>query len=474
MIVIPSVKGKAVAVMGLGTSGLATARALLESGARVLAWDDDQAGRDKAEADGVPLTELARADWTRIESLVLSPGIPHTFPAAHPIADLARDAGCEIICDVELLGRSRPDATFVGVTGTNGKSTTTALIGHILEQAGRDMEAGGNLGPPVLGMRPLGEAGIYVLEMSSYQLERTFSIVFDVAVLLNIAPDHLDRHGGMDGYIGAKMRIFDRQGAKHTAIIGVDDDFSRTIDVRLLNRSQQHIIEITKGEPPEGAIGVKDGALVDNTDGQNRHILDLAEVPALPGAHNWQNAAAAFAACKAVGVPAKKIAAGVRDFPGLPHRQELATVIDGVPYVNDSKATNPNATANALASYPAVYWIAGGLAKDGGFNELTPYLDRILHAFLIGEAAQPLARFLGNRVAHTVCGDLAEAVAQAHRMAAADDGDRRSVVLLSPACASFDQFANFAARGDAYRDLVMALPGGREGAPAAPSRGGIP
>ncbi len=455
MIEVSTFRGESVAVLGLARSGLVAAQALRRGGARVMAWDDAAPKREAAAAAGVPLVDLATADLSAVRALVLSPGIPHTHPAPHPVAARARAAGAEIIGDIELLARSRREARYVGITGTNGKSTTTSLIGHILKEAGKRAEVGGNLGIPALSLAPLGSDGIYVLEMSSYQLELTPSLTFDVAVLLNITPDHLDRHGGMAGYIAAKRRIFDRQRPPQLAVVGMDDAYCREI---------AHGIPATRrlisaAAPVPAGVYVVDGRLIDEGEA-NDPLIDLRQVPRLPGRHNWQNAAAAFAASRHLGVDKATALAALKSFPGLAHRQELIATIEGVRYVNDSKATNADAAATALACYDGVYWIAGGLPKEGGIGSLTSYFPRIRHAFLIGEAANAFAATLDRAVPFTQCGDLARAVAAAREAALADKG-KAPVVLLSPACASFDQFANFEERGDTFRRLVAALPGVR-------------
>ena len=452
--------GHPVAVLGLGKSGAVAARVLMKSGAEVWAWDDNEDRRAAARAAGIPLVDLYSRDWREPAALVLSPGIPHSYPEPHPIARMAKDAGCEIICDIELLGRARRNARYLGITGTNGKSTTTALIGHILETAGRRVAVGGNLGTPALGFDDLDDGGLYILEMSSYQLELTVSITFEVAVLLNISPDHLDRHGGFDGYVAAKKLIFHRQTARRSAVVGIDDDTSAGICAALKEAGGRAVIPISGEQRAAGGVYVRDGVLHDETDGAAVPALDLKGIRTLPGAHNWQNAAAAYAACKAAGVAPPAIAAGMRGFPGLPHRQEPVSAVDGILFVNDSKATNSEAAAKALACYRPIYWIAGGRAKDDDLTVLEPGLARVRHAFLIGEAEERLAAFLDGKVPVTRCGDLATAVAEAHAMAGSAAGDG-GAVLLSPACASFDQFADFEARGEAFRALVEALPGER-------------
>lgn len=471
MIRVPDIDGKPVAVMGLGVSGLATVKALTASGAEVWAWDDAADKRDELGALGLAPVDLVACDWRKTRTLVLSPGIPHTFPKPHPVARAARDAGVEIICDVELLGRAERRARYVGITGTNGKSTTTALIAHILEAAGRDIEMGGNFGPPVLAFRSLGADGVYVLEMSSFQLERTSSIVFDVAVLLNVTPDHIDRHGDLAGYVAAKHRIFAGQREANVAVVGIDDDHGRALYDALADKGMQRIVPISSTSPVQGGVYVRDGALHDDLTGRNELAGDLRDAAALPGAHNWQNAAAAYAATVAFGVDPATAVQAIKRFPGLPHRQEVVAVIDGVAYINDSKATNADATSKALGCYDRIYWIAGGKPKSDGIAPLAPFFPRIAHAFLIGEAAGDFARTLDGAVPVTMAGDLETAVAAAHSMASRDATSPRPVVLLSPACASYDQFANFAARGEAFRALVEALPGATRRQPVAAAGG---
>lgn len=453
-------KGLPVAVLGLGKSGLSAARALMKSGADVWAWDDSEDQRAAAAAAGIPLVDLKTCNWRELTSLVISPGIPHKHPEPHPAAAAAREHGCEVIGDIELLARAQPAASYVGVTGTNGKSTTTALIGHILETAGREVQAGGNLGTPALDLEPLQPGGIFVLEMSSYQLEITVSITFDVAVLLNITPDHLDRHGGFKGYVAAKRLIFHRQTKPRAAVVGIDDDTCRGVYEQLKSADEQIVVPVSGNARARGGVYLQGSVLIDDTDGRETPVLDLREVPSLPGSHNGQNAAAAYAACKHLGVHPPVIAACMRSFPGLPHRQETVAVIDGVAYVNDSKATNADAAAKALACYDAVYWIAGGRAKETGLDGLEPLFARIVHAFLIGEAEAAFAEALDGKVAATRCGDLEHAVEAAH-LAASGEKRPGAVVLLAPAAASFDQFADFEQRGERFRALVEALPGTR-------------
>jgi UDP-N-acetylmuramoylalanine--D-glutamate ligase len=459
MITVPGFEGRKVVVLGLARSGRAAVAALAAGGAEVLAWDDSEKTRAALAAE-VPLCDPATIDWHEVAALVLSPGIPHSFPEPHPAVVRAREAGVSIIGDIELLGRAQRAARTIGITGTNGKSTTTALIGHILATAGTPVEIGGNLGPPALGLKPLGADGFYVLELSSFQLELLESLAFDIAVLLNITPDHLDRHGDMAGYVAAKRRIFARQGDRATAIVGIDDSISRDIADALRRDGTARIVPVSVGAAAPGGVYVEGGWLVDAIDGTPVRVFDLAEAPRLPGAHNAQNAAAAYAVARHAGLAPAAAIAGIRTFPGLAHRQELVDTIGGVRYINDSKATNADATEKALACYQAIYWIAGGLPKAGGIASLAPYFARLRHAFLIGNATGEFAATLDGKVPYTRCGDLAAALAAAAEQARAERVPD-AVVLLSPACASYDQFPNFEVRGDTFRRLVGDLPGAR-------------
>jgi len=457
MIAVPGFEGRKVVVLGLGRSGRAAAHALAAGGAEALAWDDSEKTR-AALAGEVTLRDPAQLDWREIAALVLSPGIPHSFPRPHPAVTSARAAGVPVIGDIELLGRAQPAARFIGITGTNGKSTTTALISHILATAGETVEIGGNLGPPALGLAPLAAGGTYVLEMSSFQLELVTSLAFDIAVLLNITPDHLDRHGDMEGYVAAKRRIFARQANGASAIVGIDDAICRDLAAALRRSGEARVVPISVREPAPGGVYVEDRWLIDALDGAPKRIFDLNLAPRLPGTHNAQNAAAAYAVARLAGLSAQAAIAGIRTFPGLAHRQELVDAIDGVRYINDSKATNADATEKALACYEAIYWIAGGLPKAGGITSLAPYFTRLRHAFLIGNATGEFAATLDGKVPYTSCGDLANAVAAASDRARGEHAPN-AVVLLSPACASYDQFPNFEVRGDTFRRLVGALPG---------------
>ena len=449
MIQVSLYSGQPVAVLGLGKAGLAACKALAAGGSEVWAWDDSEAAREAARAQGFEPVDLNKADLTKAAALVLSPGVPHTYPHPHPVAAAARRDDCLIIGEVELLYRTQIASRFIGITGTNGKSTTTALIGHILKKLEKPVQVGANLGTPALALEPMGEEGIYVLEMSSYQLELVERTIFDVAVLLNISPDHLDRHGGMDGYIAAKANIFNHQDEDCYAVIGIDDEDSRAVYNKLEATGEQMVVPVSAKRGVDGVF-VRDGMLFD----EEGAVIDLRLIRTLPGEHNWQNAAAAYTALLALGMDRDAIADAMRSYPGLPHRQEMVAEVDGVRFVNDSKATNADAAARALGSYDSVYWIAGGRPKEDGLSAVLPFLERVRHVYLIGEAEDAFATELEGKVAFTKCGTLDHAVAAASAAAQENKVDR-PMVLLSPACASFDQFPNFEARGDAFRDLVQ-------------------
>ena len=435
--------GKRFAVVGLGRNGLPAAQNLAAMGADVATWDDGG-----ATAPGLATHDPALG-YAGFDALILSPGIPHLLPAPHPAAVAARAAAIPILSDADLLfqavRKSGSKARFAGITGTNGKSTTTALLHHILVNAGVESVAGGNLGTAALALPLLGDAGIYVLEMSSYMLERLTTLRFDVAALLNLSPDHLERHGTMDAYIAAKRHIFDRPILdRPTAVLGIDDP-----DTAALAASMP--CQTISGCKPAGIWC--DGTMLHDADGP---ILPMAEAPALPGPHNAQNAAAATAMARALGVPDAAIAAGIATFAGLPHRQQRIGVIDGITWINDSKATNADATARALACYDRIVWIAGGQAKAGGIESLRPLFPRIAHALLIGRDAPMLAATLADaKVPHSTPGTLEGAVAAARGLARQLDA---TTVLLSPACASWDQFTGFEQRGDRFRALVLDTP----------------
>jgi UDP-N-acetylmuramoylalanine--D-glutamate ligase len=454
--------GQTVAVFGLARSGLAAARALAVGGAKVVCADDIEASRAAAAESGFAVEDLREADWSRFAALVLAPGVPLTDPEPHWTVRKAQAAGVEIIGDVELYCRERansaPDALFVAITGTNGKSTTTALTAHILKSAGRDVQMGGNIGTAILDLAAPASDRVHVIEMSSFQIELTPSLAPSVGVLLNISPDHLDRHGTMEHYAALKARLVAH--AEHP-VIGEDDDWCRDIAerLRLANRSWVDLVSV-RGRTSHGwyANGTELVARAPWT-GPLGAFADLAGIASLRGRHNAQNALAASAAAMILGVRPKEVAAALETFPGLAHRLEEIGQQGRTLFINDSKATNADSTATALAAFERdIYWILGGKAKEGGITTLVPFFQRVAKAYLIGEASEAFAATLQGKADFVRCGTLDAAVAAAAKDAAAG-GAADPVVLLSPACASYDQFRNFEVRGDAFRALVASLPG---------------
>jgi len=451
-------KGRRAALFGLGESGLATAKALVAGGCDVLCWDDNEASRERAAAAGLTVTDLTAADWSDIAALVLAPGVPLTHPKPHWTVEKARATGVEIIGDIELFCRERmlaaPNAPFVAITGTNGKSTTTALIAHIFARAGFDVQMGGNIGRAVLSLEPPANGRFHVLELSSFQIDLAPSLQPTVAVMLNIAPDHLDRHGTLEHYAAIKERIV---ASAETAVVGVDDAPSRAMAERRIAAGHPTVQVSAATELPAGIYA--DGSVVTLARaGRELPIADLAGIPSLRGRHNGQNAAAAIAAVSTLGVNAATIREALPSFPGLPHRMEEVGRRGRVLFINDSKATNADSAEKALSSFNRIYWILGGKPKEGGIAALAPWFDRIAKAYLIGEASEAFAATLGKSVRHQAVGTLDKAL-EAAAADAAEDGAAEPVVLLSPACASYDQFKNFEVRGDAFHDLVRALPG---------------
>jgi UDP-N-acetylmuramoylalanine--D-glutamate ligase len=462
MIPITEYAGRDVAVFGLGRTGLSAAKALKAGGARVHAWDDNEDTRRKAEAAGLTLSDINKRDWQTFAALVLSPGIPYKFPQPHRIVRMAEMTGVPVVGDMELFARAvqalpeRGRPKIVAITGTNGKSTTTALIGHILKQAGRDARIGGNIGTGVLDLAALHANAIYVLELSSYQLDLVKSLHCDVAVLLNISPDHLDRHGGMEGYQAAKMRIFQNQTERDAAVVGFDDVITQSIAIGLAARGPARVVQVSSSYALGRGVSAVDGRLYDTTTGNANFVGNLAECAALPGKHNHQNAVAAYAACRTLGLDPQTIMSGLISFPGLAHRMERVGEIEGVRFINDSKATNAQAAEQALKAYENIYWIAGGVAKSDGISPLARYFPRINKAYLIGEAEEAFSATLKGQVANQTCGTLENAVQAAFRDAR-NSGIDNPVILLSPACASFDQFRDFEHRGDTFRSIVEAM-----------------
>jgi UDP-N-acetylmuramoylalanine--D-glutamate ligase len=461
MIPVTTFAGKTVAVFGLGGSGLASCEALRAGGAEVVACDDDAARMAEAQRAGFATADLRTTSWGRFAALVLAPGVPLTHPAPHWSVLLAREAGVEVIGDIELFCRERrrhaPDAPFVAITGTNGKSTTTALIAHLMRFAGYDTQMGGNIGTAILSLEPPRRGRVHVVEMSSYQIDLTPSLDPTVGILINISEDHIDRHGTLEHYAAVKERLVAGVQPQGTAIIGVDDNFCRNIADRLA-RGGKRVVRISVKNPLADGVYVEHETIVRADGGARSEIARIGGIGSLRGLHNAQNAACASACAIALGVGLDVLQQGLRSFPGLAHRMEQVGRKANVLFVNDSKGTNADAAAHALSSFADIFWIAGGKPKQGGITGLAEFFPRIRKAYLIGEAAKEFSATLGERVPYEMSETLDVAVASAARDAEAS-GLADAVVLLSPACASFDQFRNFEIRGTRFRELVQALPG---------------
>ena len=464
MIPVKGYTGQKVAVLGLGRSGLATAAALRAGGAEPLLWDDSPEARAKAEAEGFALSDLTRnAALDGVTALITSPGIPHLYPAPHPVIARAILAGIPVDNDIGLFFQSAADDTWaemetppkvVTVTGSNGKSTTTALIHHILQEAGRPTQMAGNIGKGVLSIDPPLEGEVVVLELSSYQIELARALTPDVAVFTNLSPDHLDRHGGMGGYFAAKARLF-TQGGPDRAVVGVDEGEGQFLAGALAQGPQDdRVIRVSSGQKLEGfgwSVFARKGFLSEWRKGRQVASIDLREVKGLPGAHNHQNACAAYATCRSLGLAPKLIEGALHSFAGLPHRSQLVGERAGVRFVNDSKATNVDSAAKALQAFQKIRWIAGGMGKDGGISGLKPFLGSVVKAYLIGHSARDFALQIGD-TPHEICETMERAVARA-----AAEAEAGEVVLLAPAAASFDQYPNFEKRGEDFVARVKAL-----------------
>ncbi|WP_417474958.1 UDP-N-acetylmuramoyl-L-alanine--D-glutamate ligase [Leisingera sp.] len=445
-----------VAVLGLGRSGLATARALRAGGAEAICWDDNPAAREAAEAEGFTCRDLHKSGaFDEIAALVTSPGIPHLYPKPNPVIRAALAAGVPVDNDIGLFFRSFADAEWqmhdqpprvVAVTGSNGKSTTVALLHHILQEAGRESQLAGNIGRGVLDIDPPGNGGVVVLELSSYQTELARALTPDVAVFTNLSPDHLDRHGGMGGYFAAKRRLF-AEGGPDRAVIGVDEDEGLFLAGQLSESlSDDRVIRISAAQKltgPGWQVFARKGFLSEYRKGRQAASIDLREMQGLPGAHNHQNACAAYAAARTLGLAPRLIGDAMATFPGLPHRSQTIAEAAGVRYVNDSKATNVDSAAKALSAFRNIRWICGGLEKDGGLDGLAGQTANVTKAYVIGREAAGFAMQLD--VEAEVCTTMATAVERA--MAEAQPGD---TVLLAPAAASFDQYDNFEQRGEDF------------------------
>ena len=465
MIPVQGFSGQKVAVLGLGRSGLATARALAAGGAEPCLWDDSPEARDNAAAQGFALTDLTRSDaWHGVAALIVSPGIPHLYPEPNKLIARAMEAGVPVDNDIGLFFRSwaTPDwekmertPKVVAVTGSNGKSTTTALIHHILKEAGRPTQMAGNIGRGVLDIAPGQDGEVVVLELSSYQTELARALTPDIAVFTNLSPDHLDRHGGKGGYFAAKRRLF-AEGGPDRAVIGVDEAEGRFLANQMAEgAADDRVIRISSGQKLDGegwSVFARKGFLAEWRKGRQVAAIDLREVGGLPGAHNHQNACAAYAAARTLGLAPKEIEKALHSFAGLPHRSQLVGERGGVRFVNDSKATNVDSAAKALQAFPKIRWIAGGLGKDGGIAGLVPYLNSVVKAYLIGHSARDFALELGQ-TPHEICETMERAVARA-----AEEAEAGEVVLLAPAAASFDQYPNFEKRGEDFTARVRALP----------------
>jgi UDP-N-acetylmuramoylalanine--D-glutamate ligase len=459
MIPATTFAGRRVAVFGLGRSGSATCRSLLAGGATVFAWDENERSRAAAEAEGLTLTDLHGIDWSTVDSLVLAPGVPLTHPAPHWTVNRAHEAGVEIIGDIEIFARERaviaPDAPFIAITGTNGKSTTTALIAHAVKATGRDAQMGGNIGVAILSLDPIAADRFYVIEMSSYQIDLTPTLNPSVGILLNVSPDHIDRHGTFENYATIKARLPE---CAATAVVGVDDPTIAAIAQKLTAGHPGTVLFSARSKLPNGYY-LEGDRIYNARDGGRGVVADLDGLTTLRGRHNALNVMATLAALDAVGVPASEVAPALKTFPGLAHRLEEIGRRDNVVFINDSKATNAESAGVALASFERdIFWIIGGRAKAGGIAELAPYFPRIARAYLIGEAEDTFADQLEGHADFARCGTLEIAVAAAARDAARCSG-AEPVVLLAPACASFDQYSSFEARGNHFRDIVAALSG---------------
>ena len=461
MVPVTAFAGKKVAIFGLGGSGVASASALLAGGTDVICWDDSAEAVAKATSAGIPSGDLRQVDWKRISALVLAPGVPLTHPAPHWTVRLARAAGVEVIGDIELFCRERraraATAPFIAITGTNGKSTTTALVAHLLRSAGRDAEIGGNIGTAILSLAPPDQTRAHVVECSSYQIDLAPTLDPSVGILLNITEDHLDRHGTLAHYAAVKERLAIGVQEDGIAIIGVDDVWCAAVADRI-ERAGKKVMRVSVRRPLPVGLYVENETIMRGADGAACAIAKIGGIGSLRGMHNAQNAACAAGAALALGLSAQAIQRGLASFPGLAHRMEEVGRKARVLFVNDSKATNADSAAQALACFSDIFWIAGGRAKTGGIASLGSFFPRIRKAYLIGEAATDFAAELEGRVPHAVVGTLERAVERAAADAETSEMPE-PVVLLSPACASFDQYRNFELRGDKFRELVRALPG---------------
>jgi UDP-N-acetylmuramoylalanine--D-glutamate ligase len=455
-------RGRKVAVFGLGSSGLATCMALAAGGAKIVAFDDKPAKVAEAQDKGVETGDLRAIDWKEVVALVLTPGVPLSHPEPHWTVKLAQRNEVEIIGDIELFCRERraraPRSPFAAITGTNGKSTTTALLAHILAKNGHDVAVGGNLGMPILSLPGPSQARAHVIECSSFQIDLAPTLDPSVGVLLNVSPDHIDRHGTFQNYAAIKERLIAGIGLNGTAVIGIDDEFCTSVAERAERDGTKVVrVSVLRKFASDG-VYLDGESLTDIEKGRKRFSVSLAGIGTLRGRHNAQNAACAYAAARALGVEPEQVEFALRSFSGLHHRMEEVGRKGSVLFINDSKATNADSAARALESFTDIFWIAGGRAKEGGIRDLAGHFPRIRKAYLIGESAQDFAGTLSGKVPFDVVRTLDRAVDMAARDAEAARL-LQAVVLLSPACASYDQYPNFEVRGDEFRDLVLRVPG---------------
>ncbi len=461
MIPVKGFSGQKVAVLGLGRSGLATARALRAGGAEAICWDDNPATRETAEGEGFQCLDLRRhGAFDEIATLIVSPGIPHLYPQPNPVVAAALEAGVPVDNDIGLFFRSFAGPEWnnydtpprvIAVTGSNGKSTTAALIHHILSEAGREAQLAGNIGRGVLDIDPGGDGSVVVLELSSYQTELARALTPDVAVFTNLSPDHLDRHGGMGGYFAAKRRLFS-EGGPDRVVIGIDEAEGAFLAGQLAEGpADDRVIRISverKLTGPGWQVFARKGFLSEYRKGRQTGSIDLRGIKGLPGAHNHQNACAAYAACRSLGLAPRVIEDALHSYPGLPHRSQIIAEAGGVTFVNDSKATNVDSAVKALSAFKKIRWICGGLEKEGGIDALNGASDQVIKAYVIGREAAGFAMQL--EVEAQVCTTMAAAVEQAIAESAAGE-----TVLLAPAAASFDQYDNFEQRGDDFAAQVQ-------------------
>ena len=457
MIPVAGFKDKTVTVLGLGRSGLTAARALREGGATVVCWDDNASAREAAEAEGFQCADLLKQGaFEDVATLIVSPGIPHLYPEPNPVVAAALKAGVAVDNDIGLFFRSFASSEWnhfevipkvVAVTGSNGKSTTSALIHHVLDQAGRRTQLAGNIGRGVLDLDPAEDGDVVVLELSSYQTELARNLTPDVAVFTNLSPDHLDRHAGMGGYFAAKRRLF-AEGGPDRAIVGVDEPEGLFLAGQLsMGAADDRVIRVSVDGKLTGAgwnVFARKGFLSEFRKGRQAGSIDLRTIKGLPGQHNHQNACAAYAVCRTLGLAPRVIEEGFKTFGGLPHRSQIIAEAGGVTYVNDSKATNVDAAAKALGAFKRIRWICGGLEKEGGLGDLAEAAVDVVKAYVIGREAASFAMKLTG-VEAEVCTTMERAVAQA--VAEAEEGE---TVLLAPAAASFDQYDSFEKRGDDF------------------------